>query len=151
MLSLESRTLPRRNTEGGTQFHLGELQSGLNSIKYSEGKNREGSVSLLQIPHEKTMSRILFSGLLLVGALALGQHASQRPADSPALCLANYHEFKPAAIKVALPDVQQPDEYSCGTASLMAILAYYGPDPRITTFSRRNSASRKRTALTITG
>src|SRR5713101_5211899 len=75
------------------------------------------------------MSRILFRGLLLVGVLALGQDGSPRPASSPALCLANYHEFKPAAIKVALPDVQQPDEYSCGAASLMSMLAYYGAGP----------------------
>src|SRR5438128_3205640 len=75
------------------------------------------------------MSRILLRGLLLVGVLALGQDGSPRPASSPALCLANYHEFKPAAIKVSLPEVQQPDEYSCGAASLMSILAYYGAGP----------------------
>ena len=75
------------------------------------------------------MSRILLRGLLLIGVLALGQDGSPRPASSPALCLANYHEFKPAAIKVSLPEVQQPDEYSCGAASLMSILAYYGTGP----------------------
>jgi predicted double-glycine peptidase len=84
------------------------------------------------------MSRILFRGLLLVSVLALGQVATgdslqrnrpEPPASSPCLCLANYHEFKPAAIKIVLPDVQQPDEYSCGAASLMSILAYYGTGP----------------------
>src|SRR5438477_3958843 len=85
------------------------------------------------------MSRILFRGLLLVGVLALGQDISQRSAapgadetrlaTRPAPCLTNYHEFKPVAIKVPLPDIQQPDEYSCGAASLMSILAYYGTGP----------------------
>jgi predicted double-glycine peptidase len=73
------------------------------------------------------MSRFLYQGLLLVVVLALGQDPS--PSRSPAPCLANYHEFKPSAIKVPLPDIQQPDEYSCGAASLMAILAYYGAGP----------------------
>jgi predicted double-glycine peptidase len=75
----------------------------------------------------KTMSRFLFRGLLLVVVLALGQDPS--PSQQSAPCLANYHEFKPSAIKVPLPDVQQPDEYSCGAASLMAILAYFGAGP----------------------
>jgi predicted double-glycine peptidase len=46
-----------------------------------------------------------------------------------AVCQNNYHEYQPSAIKIALPEVQQPDEYSCGVASLMAILAYYGTGP----------------------
>jgi predicted double-glycine peptidase len=75
------------------------------------------------------MSRILLRGFLLIGVLAFGQDASQPLSSSSAFCLANYHEFKPAAIKVPLPDVQQPDEYSCGAASLMSILAYYGTGP----------------------
>src|SRR5262249_37502561 len=33
------------------------------------------------------------------------------------------------AIKIKLPDIQQPDEYSCGTAALMSIVAYYGLEP----------------------
>ena len=70
------------------------------------------------------MSRYLFRGILLVVVFTLGQAPS--PSRPPALCLANYHEFKPSAIKIPLPDVQQPDEYSCGAASLMTILAYYG-------------------------
>ena len=44
-------------------------------------------------------------------------------------CKNNYQEYQPSAIKIALPEVQQPDEYSCGVASLMAILAYYGTGP----------------------
>jgi len=35
----------------------------------------------------------------------------------------------PSAIKVPLPDVQQPDDYSCGAAALMAICSYYGVGP----------------------
>jgi predicted double-glycine peptidase len=45
------------------------------------------------------------------------------------VCKNNYQEYQPSAIKIALPEVQQPDEYSCGVASLMAILAYYGTGP----------------------
>lgn len=88
------------------------------------------------------MSRNLLNGLLLFGLIVLGQDASRSPSassrpgdqvlvekNSVTVCLANYHEFKPSAIKVALPDVQQPDEFSCGAASLMSILAYYGAGP----------------------
>jgi predicted double-glycine peptidase len=86
------------------------------------------------------MSRNFLSALVLISVLALGQDPSSIPAPSgskeqvlveknSAVCLANYHEFKPSAIKIALPDVQQPDEFSCGAASLMSILAYYGAGP----------------------
>jgi predicted double-glycine peptidase len=87
------------------------------------------------------MSRNILNALLLVSLLVLGQDTSPTPIrprpservlvekNSVSLCLANYHEFKPSAIKVALPDVQQPDEFSCGAASLMSILAYYGAGP----------------------
>jgi predicted double-glycine peptidase len=37
-----------------------------------------------------------------------------------------YHQIPEGAIKVPLPDVQQPDDYSCGAAALMAICSYYG-------------------------
>lgn len=33
------------------------------------------------------------------------------------------------AIKIALPEVQQPDDYSCGAACLMAVCAYFGVGP----------------------
>lgn len=36
------------------------------------------------------------------------------------------HNVPRGAIKIALPDVQQPDDYSCGAAALMAVAAYYG-------------------------
>jgi uncharacterized protein len=80
------------------------------------------------------MRRILVAAVLL-GA-AVGQvfnlpadqtgARSESPSDS---CRAEYCEIPTAAIKVPLPDVQQPDDYSCGVASLMAILAYYGMPP----------------------
>jgi predicted double-glycine peptidase len=86
------------------------------------------------------MSRNFLNALVLISVLALGQDSSSIPAPSgsneqvlveknSAVCLANYHEFKPSAIKIALPEVQQPDEFSCGAASLMSILAYYGAGP----------------------
>lgn len=42
------------------------------------------------------------------------------------------------AIKVRLPDVQQPDDYSCGAAVLMSVGSYYlvGPD-RLEAFKKR--------------
>ena len=75
------------------------------------------------------MSRNFLNALVLISVLALGQDPSSNPAPSgskepvlveknAAVCLANYREFKPSAIKIALPDVQQPDEFSCGAASL---------------------------------
>src|SRR3990167_1816064 len=33
------------------------------------------------------------------------------------------------AIKINLPEVQQPDDYSCGAAALMSVAAYYGVGP----------------------
>lgn len=36
----------------------------------------------------------------------------------------------PGAIMIELPDVQQPDGYSCGASALMSICAYYGVGPR---------------------
>ena len=40
-----------------------------------------------------------------------------------------YAPIPVGAIKIALPDVQQPDDDSCGAASLMAICAYFGVGP----------------------
>src|SRR5437867_4063727 len=85
---------------------------------------------LLTLPSRTAMKRNLLNGLLLVGVFMLSQDASP-PASSrlgvrvlletksTLPCLANYHEFNSSAIKVAVPDVQQPDEFSCGAASLM--------------------------------
>jgi hypothetical protein len=36
----------------------------------------------------------------------------------------------PGAIKVALPDVRQPDGHSCGASALMAVCSFYGVGPR---------------------
>jgi hypothetical protein len=35
-----------------------------------------------------------------------------------------------AGIRTPLPDVSQPDGYSCGASALMSICAYYGVGPR---------------------
>ena len=40
-----------------------------------------------------------------------------------------YQEFPANAIKVPIPDVQQPDDYSCGAAAFMSICSYYGVGP----------------------
>ena len=37
-----------------------------------------------------------------------------------------YAEYQAAAIQIRLPEVQQPEDYSCGAAALMSILSYYG-------------------------
>lgn len=52
--------------------------------------------------------------------------------DSPARSRADAAVYCPlalGAIKVPLPDVQQPDYYSCGAAVLMSIGSYYGVGP----------------------
>jgi predicted double-glycine peptidase len=36
----------------------------------------------------------------------------------------------PSAIRIPLPDVRQPDGYTCGASALMSICAYYGVGPR---------------------
>ncbi|MFL5330295.1 MAG: C39 family peptidase [Gemmataceae bacterium] len=41
-------------------------------------------------------------------------------------CGANYASMQTATVLLPLPDIAQPDEYSCGTASLLSILSYYG-------------------------
>jgi predicted double-glycine peptidase len=75
------------------------------------------------------MTRIITYGLLLVVVLAHGPESRSRSWLTHAFCRDTYHEFNPSAIKVGLPDVQQPDEFSCGAAALMSILAYYGTGP----------------------
>lgn len=39
------------------------------------------------------------------------------------------HQIPGGAIKITLPEVQQPDAYSCGAAALMSVAAYYGVGP----------------------
>jgi predicted double-glycine peptidase len=58
--------------------------------------------------------------------LVLCDNARPQPPDK---CPENHHQVPNGAIKIQLPDVQQPDEFSCGVASLMSILAYYGKGP----------------------
>jgi len=75
------------------------------------------------------MPRILTCGLVWVCVLVLVPETESRPTLKWSYCRDTYREFKPSAIKVPLPDVQQPDEFSCGAAALMSILAYYGTGP----------------------
>ena len=64
---------------------------------------------------------------LLVGLLPAATLAdSPKPASCPE---EHYTAIPKGAIKVALPDIQQPDDLSCGVAALMSILAYYGAGP----------------------
>jgi hypothetical protein len=63
--------------------------------------------------------------LKIKGPRTLSLKAS-RPMKKP---VPKYAAIPPDAIKVPLPDVQQPDDDSCGAASLMAIFAYYGLGP----------------------
>lgn len=42
--------------------------------------------------------------------------------------IARFHVFDDAAIRIGLPPITQPDDYSCGVACLYSIFAYYGID-----------------------
>lgn len=44
--------------------------------------------------------------------------------------LERYAEISPEAIKIPLPTVRQPDDYSCGAAALMSVCRYYGVGPQ---------------------
>jgi predicted double-glycine peptidase len=67
--------------------------------------------------------------LVVVTVCLLGADKPQRqhapPKSSPVL-----KPIPVGAIKIPLPDIQQPDEYSCGAASLMSICSYYGVGPK---------------------
>jgi len=73
---------------------------------------------------ETTMQRSLLRVILpvvpplLVFTLLIGGEQQQRDTK--------YSEIPRGAIKVELPDIQQPDGETCGVAALMSILAYYG-------------------------
>ena len=41
----------------------------------------------------------------------------------------DYHPIPNGAIKIPLPDIQQPDDYSCGAASFMSVASYFGAGP----------------------
>jgi hypothetical protein len=72
------------------------------------------------------MKRILM-GVGLLAMIAFVGAAAWLQAPDP--CPPAYHSILPDAIKVALPSVHQPDDYSCGAAALMSILAYYDLQP----------------------
>src|SRR5690349_108964 len=43
--------------------------------------------------------------------------------------LERYTEISADAIKIPLPTVRQPDDYSCGAAALMSVCRHYGVGP----------------------
>jgi predicted double-glycine peptidase len=63
--------------------------------------------------------------LVLISCLLLG---GDKPRNSD-IVPPTYRMIVQGAIKVPLPDVQQPDDYSCGAAALMSICSYYGVGP----------------------
>jgi predicted double-glycine peptidase len=63
---------------------------------------------------------LVVTGTFILGG-AWGQFDQAQPVAD-----ARYAEFRGAAIQIPLPEVQQPDDYSCGAAALMSILSYYG-------------------------
>src|SRR2546421_686039 len=76
------------------------------------------------------MTRILTALTTVIAAVVLGVFAAgdaPKPgADAPP---ENHCRMSDGAVKVALPDVQQPDETSCGVACFMSIISYYGVGP----------------------
>jgi len=75
------------------------------------------------MPLKRPWLAVVFVACLFVIAPA------QAPPRPTAACPENHHEIPRGAIKVPLPDVRQGDNYSCGVAALMSILAYYGVGP----------------------
>jgi predicted double-glycine peptidase len=63
--------------------------------------------------------QVLLLGLLFAGAETAGSSARLRKPRE-------YAEFERAAIMIPVPEVQQPDNQTCGVAALMSILSYYG-------------------------
>jgi sialate O-acetylesterase len=51
------------------------------------------------------------------------------PAPAPTAVRPLTRPIPDGALKIALPDVQQPDNYSCGAAALMSVCAYFGVGP----------------------
>lgn len=57
----------------------------------------------------------------------------------------DYRPIPADAIKVPVPDVQQPDSYSCGAAVVMAVCAYYGVGPEeVADFKSKLHTSKKK-------
>jgi predicted double-glycine peptidase len=69
-------------------------------------------------------SRSLLVAVVVVACLAVTDGQSQQASADR-----NHVEFNPADIHVAVPDVHQPNGYSCGAACMMAVLSYFGVGP----------------------
>jgi predicted double-glycine peptidase len=67
--------------------------------------------------------------LAAVAAISLGLLTAGAAPQVVAPANATYVHYTAGNIHVPVPEVQQPDNYSCGAASTMAILAYYGVGP----------------------
>jgi predicted double-glycine peptidase len=72
------------------------------------------------------MRRILMTAVFVAGAFfTVDSTWSRQKPDVEE----NYAAIPASAVKIKLPGIQQPDDYSCGAAALMSILSYYGIQP----------------------
>ena len=62
-------------------------------------------------------------------AVAGRQERSHREQKRPSP-LERYTEIPDDAIKIPLPSVRQPENYSCGAAAMMSVCKYYGVGPK---------------------
>ncbi len=77
------------------------------------------------------MTRLLPRIGLLTLALATLAIAGDGPTVvAPAVNRARNRSTAEGAIKVPVPAIEQPDDYSCGAAALMSVCSYYGVGPR---------------------
>jgi predicted double-glycine peptidase len=77
------------------------------------------------------MTRLLPKIVLLTLALAtLGIAGDGPTAVAPAAKRARSRSIAEGAIKVPVPAIEQPDDYSCGAAALLSVCSYYGVGPR---------------------
>jgi predicted double-glycine peptidase len=85
------------------------------------------------------MTRLLPRIALLTLALATLVIAGDGPTVvAPAVKRARSRPIAEGAIKVPVPTIEQPDEYSCGAAALMSVCSFYGVGPkRIASFKRQ--------------
>jgi predicted double-glycine peptidase len=70
----------------------------------------------------------LVVGVLITCLTAAGGH-ERKSAGRPSP-LERYTEIPDDAIKIPLPTVRQPNEYSCGAAAMMSVCRYYGVGPQ---------------------
>jgi len=79
--------------------------------------------------------------LLLAASFVLSlSSASDRQVDPTGAAARNPNEtaIQPGAIKIPLPSMAQPDDYSCGAAALMSICSFYGVgEEQITDFKQK--------------